>query len=92
MTEPPKQPDQTAAAPGKPDRPAWWTPKELGALFRVTPSAVTKWCANGDIPGAIRLPGGNKLWRIPDATVRKLENGELDLFAIASDNDDPGHD
>lgn len=48
------------------------TPREVAALFRVTPKTVTRWAEAGKIP-AIRTLGGHR--RYPAAAIHELLDG-----------------
>jgi excisionase family DNA binding protein len=53
------------------------TPGEVGALLRVDPKTVTRWCKIIEADGkprmpSIRTPGGHR--RIPESAVRAILN------------------
>jgi excisionase family DNA binding protein len=42
------------------------TPGEVAKLFRVDPKTVTRWAADGKLPGAFRTPGGHRRFHRKD--------------------------
>ena len=53
------------------ESPALWTPSQLALRWRVDVSTITRKAKAGDLPGAMRLPGGS--WRIPRQTIIEAE-------------------
>ena len=48
------------------------TPKEVGELFRVDPKTVTRWAADGKLPGIRTLGGHRRFW---ESEIRALLDG-----------------
>jgi len=50
-------------------------PGEVARVLGVSRRAVTQWCAEGSISGAVKTPGIRGRWRIPVAFLSAFREG-----------------